>query len=78
MGAHVCTDAPFVVYSYEKTLRIPVPDVHRNAALDAVIAANWTNEIAMAGAKRALEATCPQSVIVDVYSDGTRRIRGAL
>lgn len=68
---------PIVVYSYEKKLLVPLPDVHRSAVYEAVAAANWTRIDAATEAKRALDTACPQSVTIDVYSDGTRRIRGA-
>ena len=71
------TNAPIVVYSYEKTLLVPLPDVHRSAAHEAVAAANWTRVDAAAGAKLNLCTICPQNITIDVYDDGTRKIRGA-
>jgi hypothetical protein len=68
-----------VVYSYLQEILIPLPGANKRLALQAINEANGR----AADAPFALEDICRMSaasarmMTIDVYSDGTRRIRGA-
>lgn len=68
-----------LVYSYQQTILVPLPDQHQQLALRAINVANGRAP----DAPFALEDICRMStqsermLTVDVYSDGKRYIRGA-
>jgi len=76
------SDVP--VYSYEIELVMPLPYEHERAALVAINAAHgWTPSWEGTGTAQLNEAhwmlrkTQAITVTVDVYADGSRKIRGA-
>jgi len=75
------SDAP--VYSYKIEIVVPLPYEHEHAALVAINAAHrWTPSWEDAGTAQLNEAhwmlrkTQATTVTVDVYADGSRKMRG--
>jgi hypothetical protein len=73
---------PHVVYSFSETVRVPLPEPHQQRALEAVNRAlgwipTWEdcNRAEVIQAHRRIRGSYEQLITVDVYSDGTRRIR---
>jgi hypothetical protein len=70
---------PRVVFSYSQIILVPLPSAFETLALRAINEANGRDPNAVFSIDEIcrMSANSARSLTIDVYSDGTRRIRGA-